>query len=111
MGVPHREELATHADSESCAVAGNGIGETLTGVRAGWVLSLERNVKHPGADAVLVSGRQHRGHRYREVCADPAGSETPCMHGSSLYGMREIPRLALLDRSEVRTKNPKGVRS
>ena len=48
MKVPYSEELATHTGPESCAGDGNGIGETLTGVRAGWVLSLERTGKDLG---------------------------------------------------------------
>ena len=32
-----------------------------------------------GADAVMVRGRQHRGRRFGEPSADPAGSETPSM--------------------------------
>ncbi len=35
--------VATHIDSESCAVVGNRGGEALTGVYAGLVLSREMN--------------------------------------------------------------------
>ncbi len=45
-----------------------------------------------GADAVAVGGRQHRERRYGEALRDPARSETPSMHGSTLHGNREIPR-------------------
>jgi len=45
-----------------------------------------------GADAVAVGGRQHRERRYGEAQQDPARSETPSMHGSTLHGNREIHR-------------------
>lgn len=109
MKEPYSEGVATHAGPESCGVAGNGGSEALTGECAGWVLSPEVCGTLPGADAVLASGRPHHARRYREASMDPAGSETSCMHGSSLHGTREIPRLTSSnERDEARTKNPKG---
>jgi hypothetical protein len=108
MRVPHGEGLATHTGPESCVYARKGVGEALTGdVRAG-LLSRERSLQ--GADAVLVSGRQHRAHRYREMQLDPAWSKTPSTYVSSSRGNREVPRLALADGAEVRAVNPKGAR-
>jgi hypothetical protein len=47
-----------------------------------------------GADAVRMSGRQHRRRRQtREPSADPARSENLCMQGVSMRENREIPRL------------------
>jgi len=46
-----------------------------------------------GADAVLLSGRQHRCQRHRELAADPAWSENLCMRGTSRRENREIPWL------------------
>ena len=37
------EGLANHIGPESCMAVGNGRREALTGVSAGWVLSLEDN--------------------------------------------------------------------
>jgi hypothetical protein len=38
-----------------------------------------RNRQHRGADVLWISGRQHRGRRFREPSTGPAGSENPCM--------------------------------
>ncbi len=37
------EGVATHDDPESCADDRKGVGEALTGARAGWLLSREIN--------------------------------------------------------------------
>ena len=42
MKEPHGEGLATHIAPESCAESREDLGEALTGVQAGWVLSLEK---------------------------------------------------------------------
>ncbi len=91
MEESYGEGVATHTGSESCAVARKGGGEALTGVRAGRVLSREI---HPlrGADALSRGGRPHSAQRYRELRWNPARSETPCMHGNTSHGNREIPR-------------------
>ncbi len=96
MKESYGEGVATHTSPESCAGGGNTVGEALTGVRAGRVLSREihaplRRVLR-GADAVEVGGRQHPTHREREVRRDPARSETPGTHGNTSRGNREIPR-------------------
>jgi hypothetical protein len=85
-------ELATHIGPESCGAARKGGIEALTGERAGRVLSRVRNSLRD-ADAVGVSGRPHRVHRYREVCQSPARSETPCTYVDTSLGNREIPGL------------------
>jgi len=90
MKESYVEGLAAHSGPESCVVAREGRDEALTGVRAGRVLSRERNVLR-GADAVGEGGRPHPGHRYREMPGDPARSETPCMYGSTSRENREIP--------------------
>ena len=86
------ERLATHTGPESCGAAREGGVEALTGVRAGRVLSRERDSLR-GADAVGESGRLHRAHRYREMRRDPARSQTPCTYGNTSRGSREIPCL------------------
>jgi hypothetical protein len=99
MKVSYVEGIASHNGPESCVGVRKDDGEALTGVRAGRVLSREihallrkRQVLRD-ADAVEVSGRPHRVHRPRKVGLDPARSETPSMHASTLSGNREIPRL------------------
>ena len=83
------EGLASHDGPESCAGVREGAGEALTGVRAGGAIE-PRNVDVRGADAVSLSGRQHRRQRYRELMADPAGSENQGMRGVSLRENREV---------------------
>ena len=95
MKESYVEGLAAHSGPESCVVAREGRGEALTGVRAGRVLSRERNLclraDLRGADAVEVRGRPHPTHRYREMHRDPARSETPGMYGNTSRENREIP--------------------
>ena len=89
MKESYTEGLATHGDPESCACVRKGMGEALTGVHAGRVLS--RVITYVlGADAVQTCGRQHDHGRYREDMDDPARSETPSTYGTFLHGNREI---------------------
>jgi len=90
MKESHGEGVATHTGPESCGAARKGGVEALTGVRAGRVLSRERNSLRD-ADAVGESGRPHLVHRYREVLQGPARSETPCTYGNTSLGSREVP--------------------
>ena len=90
MKESYVEGLATHDGPESCAVAREGGGEALTGVRAGRVFSRERQYLR-GADAVGESGRPHLERRYRKTLRNPARSETPCMCGNTSRENREIP--------------------
>jgi hypothetical protein len=85
------EGLANHDDPESCAGTREGVGEALTGVRAGQAIE-PRNHRVRGADAVYECGRQHCQWRYRELLVDPARSETLCMYGTSMRENREVPR-------------------
>jgi hypothetical protein len=85
-------ELATHIGPESCGASRKGSVEALTGERAGRVFSRVRDLLRD-ADAVGDSGRPHLVHRYREVRESPARSETPCTHGDTSRGNREIPAL------------------
>ena len=49
-----------------------------------------RNQRVWGADAVVVSGRQYRWRRYRELSGDPARSENPSMYGVLVRENRDI---------------------
>ena len=84
--------LATHIGPESCGAARSGGAEALTGERAGRVFSRVSSFLRD-ADAVRSGGRQHRTHRYREVCPSPARSETPCTYADTSLGNREVPGL------------------
>jgi hypothetical protein len=101
------EGIANHSGPESCVCTSNGVHEALTGVRTGWVLSLE-NPEEPGADAVKRSGRQHLLYRHRKIQKDLAWSQTPYMYGNSMRGNREVPSLTDGDRATVRVENPQG---
>ncbi len=112
MKVPYAEGLATHGGPESCAGAGNCVGEALTGESVGRVLSRESETPRKravrGADAVSRGGRQNRVCRYRETHQDSARSETPSMRGSISHGNREIPRSSVGKVTADRIGNPKG---
>jgi len=88
MEEPYVEGLASHDDPESCVGSREGVGEALTGARAGRATEPRNHVW--GADAVVGSGRQHGRERYRKLPGGPARSETPCMYGTSLRENREI---------------------
>jgi len=77
MEEPYTEEVATHGGPESCVDVREGIGEALTGARAGEVWS--REIIPPGRRRGSGLGRQHGQVRYRERLGGPARSETLCM--------------------------------
>lgn len=108
MKESHIEGVAIHDDPESCADDRKGVGEALTGARTGTVLSREiRNYR--GADAVIRGGRPYHRHRYREVSADPARSETRCTCGTSLCENWEVPCSPVRDGWRVASASPEGV--
>ena len=100
MKEPDDEGLANHIGPESCAGVREGVGEALTGVRVGWVLSREI-VYVQGADAVKIGGRPHRVQRHRELDTDPARSETPRTRGRTSSGNREIPGSPWIDQGRI----------
>src|SRR3990170_4457834 len=109
MKESHVEGLATHDGPESCGAARKGGVEALTGVRAGRVLSRERNFLRD-ADAVGGCGRLHPVHRYREMHRSPARSETPSTYGNTSRENREIPCLPAADGAVGRVEKSKDVR-
>ena len=74
MQVPYDEGVAIHIGPESCAVAREGLGEALTGVRVGQPLSRESS--YSGCRHRAYGGRQHTRARQRERPDDPAWSES-----------------------------------
>jgi hypothetical protein len=110
MQVSYGEGVAIHAGPESCAVVRKGGGEALTRARVGRVLSCERERIHRGADALRVSGRPHPDRRHRETSRGPARSETPCMHASTSFRNREIPRSPVEERAAGRIGKSKDAR-
>jgi hypothetical protein len=116
MQISYVEGVANHNGPESCGVARKGGVEALTGERTGRVLSREihslprERQALRDADAVGKGGRQHRAHRFRKVRQSPARSETPCMHGDTLCGNREVPRPPAEERTAGRIGKSKDVR-
>jgi hypothetical protein len=119
MEISYVEGLASHGGPESCVYIREGVGEALTGGRAGRVLSCVIHAPgrkvwdDRGAEVVETHRRPHRACRLGEAGMDPAQSETPCMRASTLFGNREIPRPSVARREAFaaeRIEKPKGVR-
>ena len=119
MKESYVESLASYGGPEPCVHIRKGVGEALTGVRAGRVLS--REIHAPwrklrvvrGAEVVETHRRPHRGCRIGEAAPDPARSQTPCRHGNTLLGNREVPRPSAPHWEVLcaeRIVKPKGVR-
>ena len=118
MKESYVEGLASYGGPESCVHIREGVGEALTGVRAGRVLS--RVIHAPwrelrvvrGAEAVGACRRPHRCCRFGEAASDPARSETPRTCENISHGNREVPRPSASRweaRSAERIEKPKGV--
>jgi hypothetical protein len=86
MREPYGEGLAAHTGPESCVGAREGVGEALTGVHAGWVLSRER-ICIRGADPVGQWGRPHGRARIGERPARPRVVEDP-RHAWKLFARK-----------------------
>ena len=87
MKEPDGESLASDTGPKSCEGGSNDALEALTGVRAGWVLSLERWLVR-GADEFPNFGRQHGPARQRKDWTDPAIFEDPMHARTHLTGRR-----------------------
>ena len=98
MEVSYAEGLASYGGPGSCVHIRKGVGEALTGVRAGRVSS--RVIHAPrrelrairGAEVVESHRRPHCACRHGKAGTDPARSKTPRMRASISFGNREIPR-------------------
>ena len=115
MKEPDGEGVANHSGPESCVGTREGDGEALTGVHAGWVLSLEnahfresRRTCRRAADLLTSEGRQHRLNRDRKGQQGTAWSETPRAHGTISGRTGEISCSTSADGAEVRDANPRG---
>ena len=96
MKESYGEDLASHTDPESCAVAREDGCEALTGACTGGLLSREI-IRIQGADAVSVCGRPHSMPRYGKRYGDPARSENLSMYRNTPRENREIPCLPVRD--------------
>ena len=96
MKVSHVESAASYNGLESCGVTRKDGVEALTEESAGWVLSREnmtllcKQQALQGADALEISGRQHRVHRQCKGRLDLARSETPSMYETILAHSEEF---------------------
>src|SRR6218665_1461879 len=98
MKESYVEGLASYGGPDSCVHIREGVGEALTGERAGRVSSRVihaprlRSREVRGAEAVETCRRPHRGCRIGKAVLAPARSQTPRMRGNISHGKREIPR-------------------
>ena len=119
MKESYVEGLASYGGPESCVHARKGVGEALTGVRAGRVSSRvihdrgRWSVGDRGAEVVELHRRPHRCSRHGKAASDSARSQTPRTRGNISHGNREIPRPAAARRetfAAARIVKPSGVR-
>jgi RNA-directed DNA polymerase len=92
MGVLYGEGVAIHVGPESCVGVREGVGEALTGVRAGWAIEPRNLNEVRGADAVTRA----EGHTGSGVIASrwrtPRGlgtwarTESPCARTGRSHG-------------------------
>ena len=93
MKEPYKKGIANRLDPESCAKAGNRLGEALTGAHVGQPSSSE--ITSPGVPTLYGEGEGHtRGDVTREPPGDATESETLGMRGNSLHGNRETPKVS-----------------
>ena len=92
MQVRHSEGIATHTDPESCVSGRKVRGEALTGERIGQPSSRERVFSR--APTSSTGRKATRSGAPARASDRPGVVEDPGMCGRSLYGNREVPRLA-----------------
>ena len=108
MQVSDIEVLTRHDGPESCGGARESVVEALTGERAGWVLSREKE-RSSGADPVGEWGRRQYCWRFGEPVMYSARSKAPCMYVRNLRENREILGFSG-QASPGRVVKPKGIR-
>lgn len=92
MKESYGEDLASHTDPESCAVARKGGREALTGACAGELWSRAMMMVR-GADAVSARGRPRPMSCHGKRHGDLARSKHLCMHSTTARENRESPCL------------------
>ena len=107
MEVLCDEDLASHIGPASCVQSREGGIEALTGERAGRPLSRDSLLQR-GADVVAYTEGNMDG---SVICEPPSGPRVvvdPGMHGSSLFGNREISRLTVQSIGRPASGRPEG---
>ena len=107
MEVLCDEDLASHIGPESCGAAREGPDEALTGERAGRPLSRDSLLQR-GADVVAYTEGNMDGSVNCERPSGPRVVVDPGMHGSSLFGNREISRLTVQSIGRSASGRPEG---
>ena len=107
MEVLCDEGLASHIGPESCGAAREGRDEALTGERAGRPLSRDSLLQR-GADVVAYTEGNMGGSVICELLSGPRVVVDPGMHGSSLFGNREISRLTVRSIGRSASGRPEG---
>ena len=92
MQVSSSEGVANHTVPESCADTREGVGEALTGVRIGWVLSRENTT--PGSPTLCFERKATWPGASSRAPGRPGAVVDPSLCVRSLSGNREISRLA-----------------
>lgn len=101
MQEPYKKGVANRLGPESCADAGNCVGEALTGVHAGQPSNSE--ITSPGVPTLYGEGEGHlRDGAPREPPRNATESETLGQRGPGLQGVREAESTADRHGPEVR---------
>ncbi len=107
MKESRRKDPASHPDPESCADAGNDVGEALTGAHAGQPSSCEIRQSETPTPLSEAEGNT-RSNENGELVRGLAQSKTLCMHGNSSPGNQEVPRTPAGDGPAGRSEKAKG---
>lgn len=109
MRESHGEGVASRTGPESCVGGCEAVGEALTGVRMGWVLSRE-SILNRDADAFPSAEGHTGGIANAMMQPGPARSKTPRTCGNSMHRSWDIPCPATAGVAVVRVANPQRAR-
>lgn len=110
MKESYREGVAIHSGPESCACTRKGVGEALTGVDTGSVLSREIDESLRGADVVQWIEGNTQCLDKRERQGDPARSKARYTYRNTMHGSREIPHFSVASKEAERMGKSQDVR-